>query len=266
MEPIVIQMPTVDIHRILDMIIAISFFLVAGTGTFFISKVREAVFGSIASRMRKHSRLGAATAEGHREINDILTNLREKFQASRVCLFQFHNGDNFMLSTHSWKLSCTYEILRAGTDSEWKQNQDLKVSAFVDWVGPIISDMKVEGVTELSLCTAEVKAECKWSKMGHKILRYDVKRMNLTVAQDTANKQGVGVAWTVNLIDPKRSATFGFITVQYQALPESEWPATERALCSMCAVAERVQFLLTTDFKAVKAPGFFRRLLGAIAK
>lgn len=238
-----------QLHILLQNSFSIFVWMLAASSLFFVGKVREAIYQTIQSRIRKTSRLRPATTAGHIEINKMLSRMLDDMKAFRVCIFQFHNGDSFMLSNHSWKVSCTHEILSDGAMPSFEENQSLPVSAISDWIGPIIdADAVVPGVRIRKRCEG-CQVTCPMAKAGHRAVRFDTAQMAISVASAKAKGQGISHSLVVNLVDTSRKATFGFISLHYKDTSDEVVDAMEGDLCRVCEAADKIQFYLTTDFR-----------------
>jgi len=254
-----ILLAAVDIKQQLDHLfenlLAIIVFLAGGTALFFVGKIREGIYQALQSRLRKTSRLRPATTAGHLEINRMLETLIDDMQAFRVCIFQFHNGDSFMLSNHSWKVSCTHEVLSPGATPAMQKYQSLPVSAISDWIAPIIDpDANVPGARSRAACCA-CKDTCPYAGTGHRVVRFDLADTRMSVASAMSRAQGINHSLTVNLVDPVHNSTFGFISLHYKDTAPETVDALEVGVCQVCEMAEKIQFYLTTDFRAIARTG-----------
>ena len=229
-------------------------FVVSTVAIFLGQKIKEGIYKSIESKVKKQSSLKPSTAAGHREIQRLLDGLQQKFEALRVCVFQFHNGNSFMLSNHAWKVSCTQESLGSQIRSMIMAYQSLPASSLMDWVDPLLnSDYLPDGVTLVEPCKSEKANTCPFGRIGHRILRFEPHSMRMSAGQALANEYGIVRSFAVPMIDPQTKAVFGFITLQFGARGPEITPEFEHSLCAMCPVAEQVQFYLTTDFAQYRA-------------
>jgi hypothetical protein len=212
-----------------------------GTLAFLFGKLRERMFLSVQAEIKKRSRLRPGTAAGHKQIHQELLELLKKLEAFRVNIFQFHNGDNFMLSNHAWKVSCTHEALDPGARATFMEVQSLPISHMADWVGPVIdSDMKVAGVVEFP----------DVSGAPQRSVLFNVEAMNMTHAKFLAVNQGVGYALSMGLVDSSRKSIFGFISVQFQDCSASKLESLKTQVYLIAEVVSRVQFYLADDFRS----------------
>lgn len=195
----------------------------------------------------------AGVSTMHKEVNEILQSLRTRFHADRCVIRQFHNGEVFLLSDHSWKVSVTHEIVARGVDYMMKANQNILVSGMNDFVHPIVTGTpdNISGVSRLNMCL-EKEATCPMAKRGHWVMRYDVNSMDVTLGQWLYCQHGVAWMYAVNLVS-RNKTTFGFLSLQFFELSDTDRAEVEAQICALCAAAERVQFLLTN-----KAPSRFR--------
>jgi hypothetical protein len=222
-----------------------------GIAVFLFGKAREAMFISVQNQLKKNSRLRPGTAFGHQTINQELHDLRKAMAAFRVCVHQFHNGDSFMLSNHSWKVSCTHEIVEPGAGAIFRENQSLPISHISDWVGPIVDNtMSVKGVTSWGAAPSQ------------SVILFDVSAMLVSTAKLLAESQGVGYALAVGLFDPSRKSIFGYISIHFQHASDDELKALKVRIPELLELAGRIQFYLTDDFRSFdNKHGVFARLM-----
>ncbi len=229
-------------------------FILLGIGallTFLFGKLRERMFLSVQAEIKKRSRLRPGTAAGHKQIHQELHDLRKNLEAFRVTICQFHNGANFMLSNHAWKVSCTHESLDPGARATFMEIQSLPISHMSDWVGPVIdADMKVSGVLELTPAAGIVQRS----------VLFNVEAMGMTHAKFLATSQGVGYALSVGLVDSSQKSIFGFMCIQFQDCQSDKVEALKNAMAGISEVANRIQYHLTDDFRSFDRKSWSSRI------
>ena len=72
-------------------------------------------------------------------INKQLGEVMVQSRASRVYVFQFHNGITFYTGQHAQRFSCTYEMVAEGISREAENLQNLQVSLFSWWINEVLS-------------------------------------------------------------------------------------------------------------------------------
>lgn len=153
-----------------------------------------------------------------------------------------------MLSNHSWKLTCTHEVLRPGIGATQKANTSHLVSSVSDVVAPMLDPLvKVAGAEQRPACvgmTASCPHACKGAR---RVMRYLTSELPCTLAKILAEEQKVKVFYTINLLEPRTNAVFGFIGIQFDEIPE-DFTEIEDKLCAACVAAEAVEFFLTSEF------------------
>lgn len=230
--------------------------IAAGSALMFIfGKIRETMFISVQKKLKKSSRLRPGTAVGHQTINQELHDLRRDLDVTRVCIHQFHNGDNFMMSNHSWKVSCTHESLDPVARPTFKESQSLPISHMTDLVGPVVEpDLGVEGVAV-------------WSRTEDRtrhVVFYDLEAMDLSAAKLQVTEQGTWFVVAVNLVDPAKRATFGFLSLHLQVCDEAKIAFLKESLPDIYETAARIQFYLSDDFRSFDRKGLLSRILSFI--
>ena len=72
-------------------------------------------------------------------IEDALYDLMESAGADRAYIFRFHNGVNYYNGEHKSKMSCDFEVTRAGISSEAQRLQDVPVGLYANWIRDVIN-------------------------------------------------------------------------------------------------------------------------------
>jgi len=72
-------------------------------------------------------------------VNKQLSEVMVQSKASRVYVFQFHNGITFYTGQHAQRFSCTYEMVAEGISREAENLQNLQVSLFSWWINEVLS-------------------------------------------------------------------------------------------------------------------------------
>lgn len=71
-------------------------------------------------------------------IQDALYELMESTNSDRAYIFRFHNGVNYYNGEHKSKMSCDFEVTRAGISSEAQRLQDIPVGLYANWIKEVI--------------------------------------------------------------------------------------------------------------------------------
>lgn len=95
-----------------------------------------------------------------KSINDYLTELRVKCEASRVSLFQFHNGETFSTNEPIWKISTTHESCASGISSGINDIQDKKASMFTTILITLFTKNASEGIEKTIEKCPKTGGEC----------------------------------------------------------------------------------------------------------
>lgn len=221
---------------------------------FIAGRARDLIVASVLRVFRGRSRTRRISTAGAREIQARLSELRDRLEAFRVCVFQFHNGQQFHRSNHMWKLSLSHETAHTGVSpSNWREAHDLPMVAMLELVQPLIDD-DTPGKGVRRIPTKDPK---------RRLAHFFVREMPMCVTQALANSAGAGHLFAANLLDQTSGDTMGFVVVQYTDLTHTDVVGVEGAMPHLCAAAEQIEFYLTTDFAAfVAKPGFWARILG----
>ena len=128
------------------------------------------------------------------EITDAMESLKERLNADRVQIYDFHNGGHYSNGRSALKVSCSYEVCRTGIAPKQAMLQSIPISCISKFVNKILNDEKFE-VKNLE----EIKEDMPAT--------YQLKRdMNLNSFYDLAIKN-------------KRGEVIGFLAVQFVKNP-----------------------------------------------
>ena len=72
-------------------------------------------------------------------IENALYDLMEKTNSDRAYVFRFHNGVNYYNGEHKSKMSCDFEVTRAGISSEAQRLQDIPVGLYANWIKDVVN-------------------------------------------------------------------------------------------------------------------------------
>ena len=72
-------------------------------------------------------------------IENALYELMESTNSDRAYVFRFHNGVNYYNGEHKSKMSCDFEVTRAGISSEAQRLQDVPVGLYANWIKEVIN-------------------------------------------------------------------------------------------------------------------------------
>ena len=72
-------------------------------------------------------------------IENALYDLMESTNADRAYVFRFHNGVNYYNGEHKSKMSCDFEVTRAGISSEAQRLQDIPVGLYANWIKDVVN-------------------------------------------------------------------------------------------------------------------------------
>lgn len=73
----------------------------------------------------------------HLAIRDV----RRRYNADRVCIWQFHNGGNFYTKSPIQRISITYERNSDGLERKSEKNQNMLVTSFTTYIKNIIDGL-----------------------------------------------------------------------------------------------------------------------------
>lgn len=104
-----------------------------------IYSAREEIIAGIVASVERHANGGHDTAlrdavAQHKVVGTVLDNTRESLKASRVLLFQFHNGQSSLKGLPFLYMSETAESISPGISDEHTRMQRLPLFLGIDWI------------------------------------------------------------------------------------------------------------------------------------
>ena len=78
------------------------------------------------------------------EIADAMESLKERLNADRVQIYDFHNGGHYSNGRSALKVSCSYEVCRSGIAPKQAMLQSIPISCISKFVNKILNDEKFE--------------------------------------------------------------------------------------------------------------------------
>lgn len=78
------------------------------------------------------------------EITDAMESLKERLNADRVQIYDFHNGGHYSNGRSALKVSCSYEVCRTGIVPKQAMLQSIPISCISKFVNKILNDEKFE--------------------------------------------------------------------------------------------------------------------------
>lgn len=78
------------------------------------------------------------------EITDAMEALKERLNADRVQIYDFHNGGHYSNGRSALKVSCSYEVCRTGIVPKQAMLQSIPISCISKFVNKILNDEKFE--------------------------------------------------------------------------------------------------------------------------
>jgi hypothetical protein len=216
-----------------------------------VGNLRAWLVRRVVEAVKQSGRLSREIVQMNLEVEVRLRRLLDKFQAARVGVWQFHNGEVFMLASHSWKITQTYEAVAAGVQKS-KAHANLLVSQMSDFVAPVISG-EVDGVAGCDLleCAPEACKRCVRFKTCPKIFVFDTRLMEPSMTRMLFEGDGVYRSYVVPLFSVTRKGTdrtiIGLIALQYGPLSSTNFEAIELEMPTLCEIAGSIQFILSTS-------------------
>lgn len=71
-------------------------------------------------------------------VNDLLQDLMFMSGADRAYIFRFHNGQNYFDGSHKLRMSCEYEVVSLGIESQAQNLKDIPTSLYPKFISEVI--------------------------------------------------------------------------------------------------------------------------------
>jgi len=71
-------------------------------------------------------------------VNELLEDLMFMSGADRAYIFRFHNGQNYFDGTHKLRMSCEYEVVSMGIESQAQNLKDIPTSLYPKFISEVI--------------------------------------------------------------------------------------------------------------------------------
>lgn len=218
-------------------------------------KVRSAAGGAITKSRRAaswlihpdddprstHKKVHSMTTQ---DVNNMLFLQRELAvlqtlaEASRVSIWQFHNGEQFMLSNPMFKIKSSMESCRNGVVFDARFINSILVSNMLELVTPVMgAAMDVEGCSQVTLPK-------NLGHHGHKVFRFDMDKMETCAFKSLMTTLGTEVLYALLIHNPK-GEPMGLLVVQYMGGDNPETLKAPDILERMYDVRDKIQFVLS---------------------
>lgn len=177
------------------------------------------------------------------DINNMLFMQRElavlqtMAEASRTSIWQFHNGDSFMLANPMFKIKSSLESCKNGIVFDAKVINSVLVSNMLDLVTPVMGathDVKGCSVVELpgELCSH-----------SHKVFKFTIDEMETSMFKALMTTLGTEVLYAL-LIHSAKGDALGLLVVQYMSGDNPDSICDKQVLEHMYDVRDKIQLTL----------------------
>lgn len=172
----------------------------------------------------------------YKELSRILFTVK----ASRIGLYQFHNGSVFSTNNPIWKISNTHEICENGVSTEIDKIQDLKSSLFTQIVAPIVDSKNSEGVTLIKPCRCDLDNSTCSNKVG--VYRLDPHKMSNSYAHALLMNRNVKFALISPIINIDNQVN-GIVMLEFCGdgfMSELELADNSKLLCDTTSMIAQI--------------------------
>ena len=152
-----------DWIRILEVLMASGASIVAAL-------ITAGVFKSVKDRKEKMKSKGKLMEQIKKDeiVHLSLRDIRRRYNADRIYVWQFHNGGSFYTTSPIQRISITYERCSEGLEKKYEKNQNLIITNFSPYISDVINlEMfysntdKIEDVGQRStIQSSGAKAHC----------------------------------------------------------------------------------------------------------
>lgn len=113
--------------------------VIASLGTLVVTiiKAKKKIEDSIPRKLRRQSNIDI-------EIITRMEELKELIDADRVQIYDFHNGEHYANGRSALKISCTYEVVRAGINSTQQFLQAIPLSCIPHFTKKLLNNNSFE--------------------------------------------------------------------------------------------------------------------------
>lgn len=111
--------------------------------------------GSVSSKIPRQSQIDLKVLKRMEEVKEIM-------DADRVHVYEFHNGEHYANGRSALKVSCTYEVCRAGTQSVQRSCMSVPLSVMPKYIAaildnPIVNVKDIESIRDSMPATYNLK-------------------------------------------------------------------------------------------------------------
>lgn len=217
-------------------------------------KVRSAAGGAINKSRRAaawlihpdddprstHSKVHSMTTQ---DVNNMLFIQRELAvlqtlaEASRVSIWQFHNGEHFMLSNPMFKIKSSMESCKNGVVFDAKFINSILVSNMLELVTPVMgASLDVSGCSQVPLPE-------NLGHHSHKVYKFDIDKMETCAFKSLMTTLGTETLYAL-LIHAHGGDAMGLLVIQYMDGDNSDGITSPDVLERMYDVRDKIQLVL----------------------
>ena len=132
-------------ENITSMIISLTALLTAAAGLFVaLNKAKKTIEETIPQKIKKQCNIDYLIINKMEEVKELLN-------ADRVQVYDFHNGGHFANGRSALKVSCSYEVCRAGIKSYQMYLQSIPLNCIPQFIKKLLNEnrMKINNLEEI---------------------------------------------------------------------------------------------------------------------
>lgn len=176
------------------------------------------------------------------EITTLLEQLCVKLDCARVCVLQYHNGENFSLSNPMFKISTTYEATAPGFASVAPLLTHVPISTIPVFTSALLTPHLpvIAGVKEEKFCPKGGVCELRDTPM--RLVSFTRDNLKLGRIRLSLEKFGVEKMYACSLITPT-GGLLGAMTIQYHDITHAD-ENVKKNICEICKMQQYLQTIL----------------------
>jgi hypothetical protein len=184
-----------------------------------------------------------------RFIDDLMIESRNKLNADRCYVFEFHNGEYFSSRESRWKVSQVYESCGEGISSRGKEFKDIDVSMLWSAFQVYFShtnDKMPQGIETFKPHTPVCNNDKKKCDAPKRLYLFDVERIENRFYKSLLERSGVKTMIHAPILD-EHNDIVGVVGVDYvDENPILEYKTSEEyEFCSLCRAADQIAYSWT---------------------
>lgn len=202
----------------------------------------KSVGGEEEVREKEPHQLTLKQVRVNNEITTLLEQLCVKLDCARVCVLQYHNGENFSLSNPMFKISTTYEATAPGFAEVAPLLTNVPISTIPVFTSALLSSqfIPMAGVKEEKFCPKG--GVCELRDTPIRLVSFTRDTLKLGRIRLSLEKCGVEKMFACSLATPT-GGLLGALVIQYHDITHADENVREN-VCEICKMQQYLQTIL----------------------